>query len=135
MDPGARLVAAIAPALTIGLVRPPERSTAVRELNGSPVPLAPSFSRASSAPTSSQTSAKTNGFDTLMMVNARSASPAVKRWPFVPATQMPKRSAGTFASAGYTSEVRPSRSAANRACASSTQRWTVSGGGRRPVET
>ena len=69
--PGTRLVVAIAPALTIGLVRPSAlRSMAASELNGSPVALAPSFARASSAPSSWHTSANTNGFDTLMMENS-----------------------------------------------------------------
>ena len=44
VSPGTRLVVAIAPALTIGLVRPsPLRSTAASELKGRPVALAPSF--------------------------------------------------------------------------------------------
>jgi hypothetical protein len=49
--PGTRLVVAIAPALTIGLVAPVVlRSTAASESNGKPVLLTPSFRRASSAP-------------------------------------------------------------------------------------
>ena len=47
--PGARLVAAIAPAFTSGfIVRSSLSSTAIRELNGNPVLLTPSRSRASS---------------------------------------------------------------------------------------
>src|SRR5262245_62339884 len=57
--PGTRLVVAIAPALTIGLVRPSGvRSTAPKELNASPVALAPSLSHDYSGPITSQTSAK-----------------------------------------------------------------------------
>ena len=66
--PGTRLVVAIAPAFTIGFVRPSVlRSTAARELNGSRVLFAPSFSRACAAPIDWQTIANTNGFDTLMI--------------------------------------------------------------------
>ena len=73
---------AIAPALTIGFVRPSAlRSTAASELNGRPVALTPTRSRTSSGPSASQTSAKTNGLDTLMIVNSWSASPAAKTRP------------------------------------------------------
>ena len=42
VEPGARLVVAIAPEFTIGFVRPSSlRSTAARELNGKPVALTP----------------------------------------------------------------------------------------------
>ena len=68
--PGTRLVVAIAPALAIGLVsRRSLSSTAITELNGRPVLLTPRRSRAVSAPRASQTSANTNGFDTLWMEN------------------------------------------------------------------
>ena len=51
--PGTRLVVAIAPAFTIGFVRPSGlRSTPASELNGRPVAFAPSFWRACSAPMS-----------------------------------------------------------------------------------
>ena len=74
--PGIRLVVAIAPALTIGLVRPSALcSTAATELNGRPVAFTPMRSRASSTPADSQTSAKTNGFATLMIVKPASTSP------------------------------------------------------------
>ena len=107
--PGTRLVAAIAPGLTIGFVRPsPLRSIAVSELNARPVLLTPSSRRASSGPKLSQTSAKTNGFATLMIANSTSASPTEKTAPFVETTQMPNWSAGTRASAGYTSDTSPS---------------------------
>jgi len=86
LTPGARLVVAMAPALTIGLVRPPPRSMAASELNGNPVAFAPSLARASSGPITSQTSANTNGFDTLMMENWCSMSPAPKTRPLVPGT-------------------------------------------------
>jgi hypothetical protein len=99
--PGTRLVVAIAPAFTIGLVRPSGlRSIAAIELNGSPVALAPSCSRARLAPIAWQTSAKTNGFDTLITENATSVSPTSNTAPLVAVTQMPKRSSGTRASAG-----------------------------------
>src|SRR5579883_2642850 len=99
--PGARLVVAIAPAFTIGFVRPsPLRSTAANELNGRPVAFAPSFSRACSGPTAWQTAAKTNGFDTLIIENSYSASPAAWISPLVPATQTPNKSLGTAANAG-----------------------------------
>ena len=92
---------AIAPALTIGFVRPSGlRSTAATELNGRPVPFTPSRSRASSWPSRSQTSANTNGLDTLMIVNSCSASPAPCTCPSTATTQIPNRSAGTVASAG-----------------------------------
>jgi hypothetical protein len=98
---GARLVVAIAPELTIGFVRPSGlRSTASIELNGRPVLLTPTRSRTASAPSRSHTSAKTNGFDTLMIVNSESASPAVKTRPLVAATAIPNASAGARASAG-----------------------------------
>ena len=91
----------MAPGLTIGLVRPSGvRSIAVTALNGSPVAFTPSRSRAPVAPITSQTSAKTKGFDTLMIAKAWSASPTAWTAPSVPTTQMPKRSAGTRASAG-----------------------------------
>ena len=68
---------AIAPALTIGLVRPSAlRSMPATELKAKPVAFAPSFSRAASGPISSQTSANRNGFDTLMIENSCSVSPA-----------------------------------------------------------
>jgi hypothetical protein len=98
--PGTRLVAAMAPGLTIGFVTPCARSTAASELNGRPVPLAPSLVRTSAAPKRSQTSAKTNGFETLMMANSWSTSPAPWTRPFTPMTQMPNRSGRARASAG-----------------------------------
>ncbi len=69
---------AIAPELTIGFVRPSWlRSTAVTELNGSPVALTPIARRTAAAPSRSQASANANGLDTLMIVNSVSASPAL----------------------------------------------------------
>ena len=68
---------AIAPALTIGFVRPSAlRSTAASELNGMPVAFTPTGVCSSSGPSRSQASANTNGFETLMIVNSWSASPA-----------------------------------------------------------
>ena len=76
VEPGARLVVAIAPELTIGFVWPFSlRSTAVRELNGRPVALTPRRFRAASAPRTCKISANTNGFDTLMIANGASQSP------------------------------------------------------------
>ena len=64
--PGARLVVAIAPALTSGLiVLASWSSIAMTELNGSPVALTPSLARASSPPSASRTKANTKGFETL----------------------------------------------------------------------
>ena len=61
---------AIAPAFTIGLVRPSgPRSTAASELKASPVAFAPNRSLASSGPRAWQTRANTNGLATLMMAN------------------------------------------------------------------
>ena len=101
VSPGTRLVVAIAPAFTIGLVRPSAlRSTAASELNGSPVLFAPIFARAASQPIDWQTSANTKGLETLMIVNGWSVSPAAYTLPLVPITQMPNKSAGIRASAG-----------------------------------
>ena len=62
---------AIAPELTIGFVRPPSPlSIAASELKARPVAFMPIFSRASCGPSTSQISAKTNGFETLMIVNS-----------------------------------------------------------------
>ncbi len=67
---------AIAPGFTIGFVRPSSLcSIASSELNGSPVALTPTALRTASGPTVAQTSAKTNGFATLMSVNSASSSP------------------------------------------------------------
>ena len=92
---------AIAPGLTIGLVRPPgEASTACTVLKGSPVAFTPTTCRTRPSPTSSQTSARTNGLATLMMVNRVNASPAVKVWPEVPMTATPNSAGSTSARAG-----------------------------------
>ena len=75
-SPGTRLVAAIAPAFTIGLDLPSVlRSTKASELNASPVAFTPSLCRTCSAPSSWHTRAKTNGLATLMIVNSCPASP------------------------------------------------------------
>ena len=110
--PGRRLVVAIAPGFTIGFVRPsPLRSTASSELNGSPVPFTPSSSRACSGPSASQTSANTNGFDTLMIVNSDvRVADRVDACRSVPATQMPKQVARRAPRApGTRREFSPSR--------------------------
>ncbi len=101
MRPGTRLVVAIAPGFTIGFVRPSSlRSIAETALNGRPVASTPTSAPASAMPIASQTSANTNGLATLMIANSTSASPAVNTLPPTPATQIPKRSLGTRASAG-----------------------------------
>jgi hypothetical protein len=101
VSPGTRLVAAIAPAFTIGFDRPSAlRSAKDSESNASPVAFTPSFCLTRSAPSTSYTSAKTNGLATLMIVNSCPLSPARYMLPLVPATQMPNRCPGTRASAG-----------------------------------
>src|SRR5262245_14304519 len=73
--PGTRLVVAIAPALTMGLVRPSMlRSMAVTELKANPVALAPSFARASSAPINSQITAGADDTDTEQLTRHRRES-------------------------------------------------------------
>ena len=90
-SPGARLVAAIAPAFTIGLERPsPLRSTASTELNGRPVLFTPSFSLATSSPIAWQIKANRKGFEMLWMLKGCSACPAANNWPSLAAMQMPK---------------------------------------------
>ena len=92
---------AIAPELTIGFVRPPWCcSTAVSELNAKPVAFTPTLRRISSAPSAAHTSANTNGFATLMIVNSAPASPTPWTPPRAPTTQIPKSSGGACASAG-----------------------------------
>ena len=77
LSPGTRLVAAMAPAFTIGFDLPSAlRSTEASESNASPVAFTPSFCLASSTPSISHTRAKTNGLATLMIVNSCPASPA-----------------------------------------------------------
>ena len=69
VSPGARLVAAIAPAFTIGLERPSSAlSTACTELKGSPVLFTPSFWRASLSPMAWQIRAKRKGLEMLWML-------------------------------------------------------------------
>ncbi|MFY9931942.1 MAG: hypothetical protein WAK82_28445 [Streptosporangiaceae bacterium] len=112
LSPGTRLVAAMAPALTIGFDRPSAlRSTKASESNASPVAFTPSWRRTCSAPSVSHTRAKTKGLATLMIVNSCPVSPARQMLPLMPTTQMPNRSAGTRASAGYVCEVFPLTSA------------------------
>ena len=134
--PGARLVAAIAPAFTIGFVLPsPLASTAANELNGSPVLFTPSRPRTSSGPSASQTSAKTNGLETLMIENSTSASPTVvdvaARGDDADAEQV-GRHAGER---GIDRRARAVGVRAKRACASARSSRTRSAGGRCPVET
>ena len=127
---------AIAPEFTMGLVRPSGlSSTPARELKGRPVAFTPTLSRISSGPSSSQTRAKVNGLATLMIVNSSSASPVTYRSPEVPATQIPNRSAGTRARAGYTVETAPSSFDPKSSYAAVRSAWTRSAVGSRPVET
>jgi hypothetical protein len=101
LAPGTRLVAAIAPGLTIGFVLPSGlASIAASELNGRPVAFTPTRSWTSSGPRSSHTSAKRNGFETLMIANSYRASPTAKTAPLIPTTHRPKRSGDTRARAG-----------------------------------
>ncbi len=92
---------ASAPGLTIGLVRPASpRSTAAAELNGRPVASTPMARCARSTPSASQTSAKTNGFATLITVNPTSASPTAWVWPVTFTTASPNSAGSTRLSAG-----------------------------------
>ena len=101
LSPGARLVAAIAPAFTIGLDSPsPLRSTARTELKGRPVLLTPSLSRASSSPMAWQIRANRNGLEMLWMLKATRASPASNSAPPQLETQRPKWSGSAAARAG-----------------------------------
>ena len=101
LSPGSRLVVAIAPELTIGLVLPSSlRSTAASESNGNPVPFTPILCHTSSGPSRSHARANTNGLATLMIVKSTSQSPAAYMLPLMPMTQMPKSSGATCASAG-----------------------------------
>jgi hypothetical protein len=76
VEPGTRLVVAIAPGLTIEFVLPSSPcSTAFSESKGRPVLFTPSLSRACSGPSDSHTRAKRNGLETLMIANSCSASP------------------------------------------------------------
>ena len=99
--PGARLAAAMAPALTIGLVVPSlVRSMASTELKGRPVLLTPSLARTTSSPSASHTSAKTKGLDTLWIENSWSESPAAYVAPEALIMHTPNSSAGVAARAG-----------------------------------
>ena len=76
LDLGTKLVVAIAPELTVGLVRASVfHSIPSTELKARPVALSPSFSRLTSTPISWHTSAKMNGLETLIMVNSYCAFP------------------------------------------------------------
>ena len=71
LSPGARPVVAIAPALTIGFVRPSaSRSIPVSELKAWPVAFTPIFFRISAAPIMLHNRANTKGFAALMMANS-----------------------------------------------------------------
>ena len=91
----------MAPAFTSGfMVRLSFSSTAMTESKGRPVAFVPSRSRARSAPIASQTSANTNGLDTLWMENEVVASPTAIVWPLTPAMHAPKAWRGARARAG-----------------------------------
>ena len=99
--PGARLVVAMAPELTIGLVSPSvASSTAITESKGRPVAFTPRRWRTSRCPSASQTSANRNGLATLWIVNGCAESPTPATWPCTPAIATPKRSGLACASAG-----------------------------------
>ena len=101
VSPGTRLVVAMAPAFTIGfMVRLALSSTAITESKGRPVALTPSRARASWAPIASQTSANTNGFDTLWMEKGTSASPTACTRPYTFTIATPNRFGDASASAG-----------------------------------
>ena len=70
------------------------------ELNGKPVLLTPRRNRASSYPSVSQTSANTNGFETLCMENRAATSPISNDRPQGPTTAIPNRSGAACASTG-----------------------------------
>ena len=82
------------------VVRSGLSSIAITELKGKPVLLTPSRRRASSAPIASSTSANTNAFEMLWIVNGCWASPTEWTLPFAATTDTPKRSGLTDASAG-----------------------------------
>ena len=66
--PGTRLVVAMAPEFTMGLVRPSAlASMPANELKARPVALAPTAARNASHPMDWQTSAMTKGLETLMI--------------------------------------------------------------------
>ena len=91
----------MAPALTIGfIVRSSFSSTAMTELKGKPVLLTPSACRAASYPRLSQTSANTNGLETLWIENTVSMSPTSTVPPRTPARLIPNRSGDATARAG-----------------------------------
>ena len=74
--PGARLVLAMAPALTMGLVRPSAwRSMPAKELKPRPVAFMPILALTARGPSRSHTRANRNGLETLMMVNSVVVSP------------------------------------------------------------
>ena len=126
----------MAPAFTIGLVRPSGPSvTGSTALNAIPVALTPISRLASSGPTASQTRAKVNGLATLIRANGTSASPAARTPPLVETTQIPNREGSTVASAGYTWAFTPSVTGASRAWTLPMMRAIWSRGGRLPVET
>ena len=136
LSPGAMLVVAIAPGLTMGFVRPSGRSSiAATELNRLPVAFSPTKRATVSGLWVPHMRANTNGLATLMIENSTSASPAAAVRPRVFDTHMPKRSGSTVASDGYTWDTSPSLLVAKRWKDSSTRRRTCSSGGRSPVET
>jgi len=110
-------------------------STAVAELNAKPVAFTPTRRRTASTPTAAQTSAKTNGFETLMMGKTTSASPVRATWPVTDTTLSPNRSGSAAASTGYTDDRLPEWSAARRWWTSARASATSVAGGSRPAET
>ena len=86
VDPGTRLVVAMAPAFTSGfMVRLSLSSTAMTESNGRPVAfVAEQLAGRVRRRSASHTSANTNGLDTLWMENGMVASPTEIVWPATP---------------------------------------------------
>ncbi len=95
------LVVAMAPGFTQLLISLPRmRSTAVMLLNTSPVASTPTFCSIASGPCSSITRARVMTLEMDWMLTIDWTSPAVYTLPSVVTSPAPKRSVGTWASAG-----------------------------------
>ena len=90
-----------APALTSGFIGlPPFSSSAMTELNGSPVLFTPTASSTASGPSASQTSAKTKALETDWIENSCSASPTLCDAPVTDTMLSPNSAGSACASAG-----------------------------------
>ena len=99
--PGTRPVVVIAPAFTRGLRGSPSlSSTAITELNGSPVLLTPTRRATSECPNSWQTSANTNTLEIDWIENGCAASPTLVDSPTTPHTLKPKSAGSALPSDG-----------------------------------